>query len=92
MNIQQTGGVQGPQPVQPNRAAAKAYATTPAPKTAKVDEAEISDQARFLEKISKLPEVRTERVEAARAAIAEGAYDSDEKLLEDVERILDESL
>jgi flagellar biosynthesis anti-sigma factor FlgM len=92
MNIQNTGGVQGPQPVQPNRTVAKAYQAQTTPKTAKVDQAEISDQARFLEKLSRLPEVRTDKVEAARAAIAEGAYDSEDKVRAAVERLLDESL
>ena len=92
MNIQQTGGVGGPQPVQPNRPAAKAYEASAAAKSAPVDQAEISDKARFLDKISRAPEIRTEKVEAARRAIAEGVYDSEEKVRAAVERLLDESL
>ncbi len=92
MNIQQTGGAQGPQPVQPARPAAKAYAAAAAPKTAKVDQAEISDQARFLEKLTRFPDIRTEKVEAARAGIADGSYDSEDKIRAAVERLLDESL
>ncbi len=91
MNIQQTGGVQGPQPVQPNRPAAKAADASAATKVAKTDQAEISDQARFLAKLRQVPEVRAEKIEAARQAIADGVYDTDEILRAAVERLLDES-
>lgn len=92
MNIQQTGGVQGSQPLQPNRPAGKAAEAQAPQRTARTDQVEISDQARFLEKLSRMPDVRTEKVEAARRAIAEGAYESDEKLRAAVERLLDESI
>ena len=92
MNIQQTGGVQGPQPVQPNRPVQKAAEAPSADQTAKVDRAEISDQARFLDQISRLPDIRADKVEAARRAIAEGVYDSEDKLRAAVERLLDESI
>ena len=92
MNISQTGGVQGAQPVQPNRPVQKAVETQSAETAAKVDRAEISDQARFLDQISQLPEIRADKVEAARRAIAEGVYDSEDKLRAAVERLLDESI
>ena len=91
MDIQQTGGVQGAQPVQPNRAAQKAAKAHTEPKVARTDQAEISDKARFLEKLSRLPEIRAEKVEAVRRGIAEGAYDTDERLRAAVQRLLDES-
>jgi len=91
MDVQQAGGVQGPQPVQPNRAAARAAQAHAATRPTRTDQAEISDQARFLEKLSRLPEVRAEKVEAVRRGIAEGAYDSDERLRAAVQRLLDES-
>ena len=78
--------------MQPNRPATKAAEAYAAPKAAKADQADISDQARFIEKLSRMPEVRAEKVEAARQAIAEGVYDSDEKLRAAVERLLDESI
>lgn len=91
MDVQQTGGIQGPQPVQPNRAARATAKAQSAPPPKRADKAEISDKARFLEKISRLPDIRAEKVEAARRGIAEGAYDTDERLRAAVQRLLDES-
>lgn len=91
MDVHPAGGVSGAQPVQPNRAAAQAAKAHAATKLPRTDQAEISDQARFLEKLSRLPEVRADKVESVRREIAEGAYDTDERLRAAVQRLLDES-
>ena len=44
------------------------------------DKVDFSDRARLLSKLAALPEVRQDVVDAARRAIAAGAYDSDEVL------------
>ena len=54
------------------------------------DELEISDAARLTEQARAAPEVRQDRVAAIRAKIAEGTYETQEKLDIAVERLLDE--
>ena len=91
MNVHPTGGIQGPQPVQPTRPTTKPERAEAAPAAARADRVEISDRARFLEKLSRLPEVRAEKIDAVRKGIAEGVYDSDEKLRAAVDRLLEET-
>ena len=56
------------------------------------DRVEVSDQARFLAKLNDMPEVRTELVERVRAEIANGTYDTAEKLDLAIDAMIDESL
>lgn len=44
------------------------------------DTVEISDVAKYLGEIKKLPEVRQDKVDALRQAIADGSYTTDDKL------------
>lgn len=54
------------------------------------DTVELSTHARLLERILQMPDVRTELVQSVRQAIAEGTYETDEKLTAAVERLLEE--
>ncbi len=54
------------------------------------DEVETSDPAQLLEQVRQLPEIRQDRVDAIRAKIAEGSYETKEKLDVAIERLLDE--
>ncbi len=63
--------------------------SSPAPQGVE-DELSISDVARFVEMAKSLPEIRTEKVQAAREALARGEYDSPERLQAALERMLDE--
>lgn len=54
------------------------------------DRVEVSEVARWLEEMNRLPAVRENKVAAARAAIANGTLDSDEKLAIAVSRMIDE--
>ncbi len=54
------------------------------------DEVNISEAARFAEQVQQMPEMREDRVEAVRLQIAEGTYETNEKLSAAVERLLDE--
>jgi negative regulator of flagellin synthesis FlgM len=54
------------------------------------DEVDISDAARLVEQVHQLPEMRGDRVEAVRRQIAEGTYETGDKLNVAVERLLDE--
>jgi len=54
------------------------------------DRVEVSEAARWLEEMNRLPAIREDKVAAARAAIANGTLDSDEKLTIAVSRMIDE--
>ena len=54
------------------------------------DRVELSDHARLLDRLRQLPEVRTELVDRIRREIADGAYDTPEKLDGAVRELLDD--
>ena len=54
------------------------------------DTVEISSSANFVDLVHQLPDIREDRVAAIRAAIAEGSYDTDQKLDVALSRMLDE--
>ena len=51
--------------------------TSPA---SKADRVEISEMAKFLEKLSRLPDIRQGKVDAVKAELARGTYETPEKL------------
>ena len=55
------------------------------------DRIEISDHARHLAAIKRLPDTRVDKVDAAREAIADGALNSDEMLERALEIMISES-
>jgi len=63
-------------------------------KAAKTDENEdkvqISNMALYMSKIASLPEIRSEKVEAIKGALAEGSYDVDGKLPAAFAKLLEE--
>lgn len=70
----------------------------PAPGTAKpkrlaeprADQVELSDHVRLLDRLREMPNVRTELVNAVKQAIADGTYDTPDKLDTAVARMLDD--
>lgn len=54
------------------------------------DRVELSDHARFLEKINTLPQGRPELVEHVKQAIHQGSYETEEKLNLAITRLIDE--
>jgi negative regulator of flagellin synthesis FlgM len=54
------------------------------------DEVDISEAARFIEQTRQLPDIREDRIEAVRLQIAQGTYETSDKLNLAVERLLDE--
>ena len=54
------------------------------------DRVEISDVARFLNKVAALPEIRSEKVDQIRQALAENRYDVEGRLSESLDRLVDE--
>lgn len=89
--LSDVGGVQGPQPIQPDPRI-PSVKPKPVEKPVRADAAEISDEARLLEKLSKVPETRLEKIEALKQQIEAGTYETTERLEGAVERMLDELL
>jgi negative regulator of flagellin synthesis FlgM len=54
------------------------------------DELQLSDAGPLVDKVRDLPEIRQDRVDQIRAQIADGTYESEEKLEIAVGRLLDE--
>jgi flagellar biosynthesis anti-sigma factor FlgM len=82
MEVQGPGSLQRSVPISPaktGQSAAAANPQLPAPPKSK-DAVEISSAGQLLDKLSKSPEVRAERLAQIKASIASGDYDSDEKL------------
>jgi negative regulator of flagellin synthesis FlgM len=59
-------------------------------KNSPADRVEVSEVARWLEEMNRLPAIREDKVAAARAAIANGTLDTDEKLAIAVGRMIDD--
>jgi negative regulator of flagellin synthesis FlgM len=90
MHIYGPAHLHGPQPIGPphtSRISRPAEQPDAAPIR---DELEISAAARLTEQAQAVPEIRQDRIAAIRAKIAEGAYETQEKLEIAVERLLDE--
>jgi len=69
----------------------RASQPTAKPEAAQItDEVDISEAARFAEQIQQTPGIRQDRVEAVRLQIAEGTYETSQRLNAAIERLLDE--
>ena len=90
MEIHGAGGPQGAQPIYPRLASFTVESGGVAGAQAPRDHVEISPLAQMLDSINGLPEVRQERIDAIRAQIAEGSYETSEKLEVALDRMLDE--
>lgn len=82
-----TVGVRSPGDALAARTAVAAPSTT---RSATNDRVEVSEVARWLQEMNRLPAVREDKVAAARAAIASGTYDTDEKLSIAINRMIDD--
>lgn len=90
MHIYGPAHLHGPQPIGPPHAARPAQ---PAPAAAPEqirDELQISAAARLAEQTYEAADIRWDRVEAIRAELARGTYETAEKLEIALDRLLDE--
>ena len=58
--------------------------------TSKTDTVEISDSARYLGEIKKLPDIRQDKVQKARDLIASGQFETPDRINGTVDRLLQE--
>jgi negative regulator of flagellin synthesis FlgM len=82
--------VHGPQQISAPHATRTAEATHSTSSIRGGDEVAISDAGELLAQIRDLPEMRLDRVAELRAAIAGGAYETEDKLDAALESLLDE--
>jgi negative regulator of flagellin synthesis FlgM len=92
MEIFGAGGTQGPQPIYPRLASFSVDAGQTVNAGAPRDHVEISPLGQMLDGISRLPDIRHEKVEEIRQQIASGAYETPEKLELALDRMLDEMM
>jgi len=90
MQIQGPAHVHGAQPVNAPHANNRPTPPSASGPASSADEVTISQEANMLARISETPEARQARVDQIRAQIAEGRYDTNEKLDVAVDRLLDE--
>ncbi|CAN5866152.1 hypothetical protein BH23PLA1_BH23PLA1_26150 [soil metagenome] len=92
MEIHGAGGPQGSQPIYPRLAAfsVESGTNTPTAAAAPRDQVEISPLGQMLDGISRLPEIRHERVEEIRRQIAAGTYETPEKIEKALDNLLRE--
>jgi negative regulator of flagellin synthesis FlgM len=91
MHVYGSTYVHGPQSINAPHRAASPQPTDGATKTTTgADQLDISSEANFVSKARDLPENRADRVAEIRQAIAEGTYETDEKLNVALDRLLDE--
>jgi negative regulator of flagellin synthesis FlgM len=90
MHIYGPTHVHGAQSIGAPHSARNAQPVAPPSSTPVNDELQISDAARLLEQSRQLPEIRQDRVDAIRAQLASGTYETQDKLQTAVTRLLDE--
>ncbi|NIA20724.1 MAG: flagellar biosynthesis anti-sigma factor FlgM [Anaerolineaceae bacterium] len=90
MNIGGTNGVGGPQNVYPKKAPGQAPKAGAPQNVRQTDRVEISDAARVRDAISRVADMRTEKVARAREMIASGEMDTPQRMDVAVDRLLDE--
>ena len=90
MEVYGAGGAQGPQPIYPRLAAFSVDAGQTVHAGTPRDHVEISPLGQMLDGISRLPEIRHEKVEAIRQQIASGVYETPDKLELALDRLIDE--
>jgi negative regulator of flagellin synthesis FlgM len=83
--------VHGPQSINAPHSIRGTASSAPARSTADVnDELHISDSARIAGQLSEIPDIRQDRVNSIRTAIAQGTYETDGKMSAALDRMLDE--
>ena len=90
MNVGQTGGVGGPQPIQPGSNRKPVSPVPSSEPTARTDKAEISSHARLLQKLREMPDMRTDLVDEVKSQIEDGTYETEDRIRAAVDRMFEE--
>jgi hypothetical protein len=92
MQVNGPSHIHGPQPLRAPHRIRPAEAQPSVDYLYGADQVDISREAELLSHIHDLPEIRADRVEQIRTELADGVYETDEKLEVAVGRLLDELL
>jgi negative regulator of flagellin synthesis FlgM len=90
MQIHGLGHVHGAQPLQGPQRSQVTHAATQPDTWSGVDEVDISPEADVVSRVHDVSDIRSERVAEIRAQIADGVYETEERLEVAVGRLLDE--
>ena len=90
MEIHGLNGAGGAQPIYPRLAAYTVEQGSSASVSAPRDHVEISSLGQMLDSVHRMPEIRHERVEEIRRQIADGIYETPEKIEIALDRLMDE--
>jgi negative regulator of flagellin synthesis FlgM len=91
MQIYGPAHLHGPQAISaPHTARASQQVSRPESSAPIRDEVQISDAARLVEQAQQAPDIRQDRVDVIRAQIANGTYETPDKLDVALSRLLDE--
>lgn len=90
MQIYGPAQVHGPQAINAPHRAYSTAGSAPSGRAAATDQLDISPEASFISRARELPDIRADRVASIRAAIASGAYETDDKLNVALDRLFDE--
>jgi negative regulator of flagellin synthesis FlgM len=90
MHIYGPAHLHGAQPINSPHNARTSKPSAPSPAGQIQDELDISDAARLIERAKDVPEIRRDVVDRIRAQIAEGTYETRDKLDIALDRLLDE--
>ena len=90
MEIQGAGGPHGPQPIYPRLAAFSVESGSTVQAGGLRDQVEISPLGQMLDGISRMPEIRHEKVDEIRRQITSGVYETPEKWEAALDRLIDE--
>lgn len=90
MQIYGPNYIHGAQPIRAPHTAPAGAPSRPAQAEPLGDQLDISPAAELLNKLSEIPDIRADRVQAIREAIASGQYETPDKLDLALERLLDE--
>jgi len=82
--------VHGAQPISPPHSSRVARPTAPETSAPIRDELDLSDAAEMVQRAKEAPDVRQDRINAIRAEIEAGTYETEEKLEIALSRLLDE--
>jgi negative regulator of flagellin synthesis FlgM len=90
MHVYGPSGVHGAQPIHGPHAPRPAEATAPSGSSSIGDQLDISEAGRIAAQLAEIPDIRSDRVAELRAAIASGTYETEARISQAVERLLDE--
>jgi negative regulator of flagellin synthesis FlgM len=90
MHIYGPSQLQGSQPIGAPHGVGASQPTKQAESPQIADQVDISDAARALDEVHQMPDIRQDRVDAVRQQIADGTYETPDKLDAALERLLDE--